>query len=132
MSTQTFHLGDLLSITTGVLVSPSRMDGVYEILQFLVGEPLWTHQLPRARDECATALIRQFPLLADITVPQLDGAAKYAEWLDEQCEKYGTYFEVSPMDPADHTSINPLAEIAMIAPDLPVIVVETPEPEVTP
>jgi len=125
-------VSDLLSITTGVLVSPSRKDGVNEILQFLVGEPLWTHQLPRACDECAPALIQQFPLLADIAVPQFDGAAKYAEWLDEQCEKYGTYFEVSPMDPADHTSINPLAEIAMIAPKLPVIVVEIPEPEVTP
>jgi hypothetical protein len=130
MSTQTFHLGDLLSITTGVLVSPSRMDGVQEILQFLTGEPLWTHQLPRAREECVPALVRQFPFLAEIKAPKFEGAEHAERWLDEQCEKYGTYFEVAPMDPADHTSINPLAEITMIAPAASVIVVET--PEVTP
>jgi len=31
------------------------------------------------------------------------------------------------MDPADHTSIDPVAEIAMIAPAASVIVVEPPE-----
>lgn len=30
---QQFHLGDILSITTGFLVSPDRMGGVYRILE---------------------------------------------------------------------------------------------------
>lgn len=43
-----FHLGDVLSITTGHLLSPRHMEGVYEILNHMTGDQLFTHQLPRA------------------------------------------------------------------------------------
>lgn len=49
--TKVFHLGQLLSITTSKLVSPvgsSPIQGVYEILDFLTKDSLFTHQLPRA------------------------------------------------------------------------------------
>lgn len=53
-----FHLGDVLSITTGRLVSPSVMDGMYAICEHLAGEAVWTHQLPRVADEAKPALSR--------------------------------------------------------------------------
>jgi hypothetical protein len=58
-----FHIGDVLSLTTGRLVSPQAMDGVHEILDFLTGNKLWTHQLPRACEECHPWLRSQFPRL---------------------------------------------------------------------
>lgn len=127
MTTKTFHLGDLLSITTQALVSPTGMDGVHQILDFLVGEPLWTHQLPRACDECAPELLQQFPFLAEIEAPTFRDEAHVFVWLAEQCDKYGTFFEVSPLAAADHTSIDPLAELKMIAPDMPVIPIQLPD-----
>ena len=54
-----FHIGDILSVTTGRLVSPRRMDGVYDILNFMTGDNLFTHQLPRAARECAGPLAAQ-------------------------------------------------------------------------
>ncbi len=64
---KSFHLGDILSITTGRLVSLRHIDGVYDILNFMTGDNLFTHQLPRASRECAPELKKQFPALAEIT-----------------------------------------------------------------
>jgi hypothetical protein len=61
-----FHIGDILSVTTGRLVSSRHIDGLYEILNFLTGDELYTHQLPRAMRECEPWLKTQFPyLMAD-------------------------------------------------------------------
>lgn len=46
--TKTFHVGDVLSAMTGTLVSPTMMTGVDQIMDYLTGESLFTHQLVRA------------------------------------------------------------------------------------
>lgn len=58
-----FHISDVLSVTTGRLVSSRHMEGVYDILNFLTGDNLFTHQLPRASRECEPWLRTQFPKL---------------------------------------------------------------------
>ena len=99
MQTKQFHLGDVLSITTGRLVSPRHIDGVYDILNFMTGDNLFTHQLPRAFDECKPYLVAQFPQLAiakmETAIAKLDEALKtksgkakaekiVANWLTKQ------------------------------------------------
>lgn len=51
-----FHIGDILSITTERLVSPRLIEGVYDILNYMTGDNLMTHQLPRASRHCAPYL----------------------------------------------------------------------------
>lgn len=58
-----FHISDILSVTTGRLVSNRHIEGVYDILNFLTGDNLFTHQLPRASRECEPWLKTQFPYL---------------------------------------------------------------------
>jgi hypothetical protein len=133
MTTKTFHLGDILTITTGGrLVSPRHMDGVYDILNWMTGDNLSTLQLPRAVDECRGPLLAQHPDLAAITVPEefgdgSEGSARRAvdAWLAEQVAVYGETREVEPLHP-DHTHIDPLTEMRMIKPDAEIIVVEVP------
>lgn len=61
-----FHISDVLSVTTGRLFSSRHMEGIYEILNFLTGDNLFTHQLSRAMRECEPWLKTQFPkLMAD-------------------------------------------------------------------
>lgn len=48
METKSFHIGDVLSAMTGTLVSPRHIGGVYDVLNWMTGESLMTHQLPRA------------------------------------------------------------------------------------
>jgi len=124
MSSKRFHIGDILSATTGRLVSPRYMGGVYDILNWMTGDDLMTHQLPRASRECEDPLKAQFPDLAAIVVPDdIDSEVSLLLWLDSLAPLYGTHREVRPLDPADHTHIDPLDELAMHYPNTPVIAV---------
>lgn len=71
-----FHIGDVLSITHEHLVSPRHMDGVYDILNYMTGDSLFTHQLPRAGRECKEPLLAQHPELASVDVATLDALLK--------------------------------------------------------
>ena len=126
MVTKSFHIGDILSITTGRLVSLEHIGGVYKILGWMTGEDLMTHQLPRVSDECAPALREQFPDLAEISAEgvTITSEVECVTWLASLEPKYGTRREVRPLDPADHTRIDPISEIKMKRPDLPIIGVE--------
>jgi hypothetical protein len=123
--TRDFHIGDVLSITTGMLVSPSHMRGIYQILNWMTGDNLYTHQLPRAADECQKPLLEQHPDLADVQLPdEFNGEEHVRAWLAEQVEHFGETRSVAPLDPGDHTHINPFVELQMMAPHVPIIGVE--------
>lgn len=125
MQTKEFHLGDVLSITTGRLVSPRHMDGIYDILNFLTGDNLFTHQLPRASDECKPHLLEQFPQLKEVDASAVNGK-NYKQWLAKQVAKYGEKFTVKPIPNGAHEVKNPVEEVAeMMGDPNKVIVVET-------
>lgn len=129
--TKDFDIGDVLSITTGMLLSRKHMGGIYEILNWMTGDDLMTHQLPRAMDECQEPLQAQFPQLAGIETPTFTEGASRDElelelivYLDAMSAKYGATFPVAPLGKDEHTHINPLTELALHFPDKPVIAVE--------
>jgi hypothetical protein len=111
-----FHLGDIISVTTGILVAPNGMGGVQEFLEYMAGEPIWTHQLPRVSRECKDTLRAQFPAFADLEVPQLASPSDYVGWLETQAARFGAMHEVAPLNAADHTSIDPITEMQAIKP----------------
>ena len=134
-----FHLGDVLSVTMGRLISPRHIDGVYDILNFMTGDDLFTHQLPRANDECKPFLLEQFPQLAtpemDFAVAELGEMLKtksgktekeklVAGWLAKQVAKYGEMFAVKPIPSEKYAVKNPIHEVLeMIDPRTKVIAV---------
>jgi hypothetical protein len=141
MQAKEFHLGDVLSITTSRLVSPRHIDGVYDILNFMTGDNLFTLQVPRASDECNPYLVEQFPQLAaakmasaiaelDNTLKSKSGKAEtekaVTDWLAKQVAKYGEMFAVKPIPTDAHEVKNPIAEAAeMMGGPEKVIVVKT-------
>lgn len=126
-ATKDFHVGDILSVTTGRLVSPRHIGGVYDILNWMTGENLMTHQLPRVSEECEPFLKAQHPDLAEVVVPDsVNSEESLLFWLAEVTEQFGVTRPVSPLDAADHTYIDPIAEIKMIRPDMPIVGVELP------
>lgn len=131
--TRVFHLGDVLSVTTGLLVSPSHMRGIYQILNWMTGDNLFTHQLPRASRECAGPLLEQHPDLAGVQVPdEFESEQHVMAWLAEQVERYGETRTVAPIDPERHLRIDPVDEMRMMRPDMAIDVVEIPEPGQSP
>lgn len=123
MDTERFHIGDILSVTTGVLVSLDHAGGLYNILGYMTGESLMTHQLIRASDECEGSLKAQHPDLADIKVPEIRSEAEMLTFLVSLYPTLGEYREVRPLDAEDHTKIDPIAELSMMRPDAEVITV---------
>ena len=127
IETKTFHIGDILSVTTGKLVSPRLMDGVYDILNWLTDDNLMTHQLPRAIRECEGFLRAQFPDLpaeVDLTGLTQDDAPAWFAALEAA---HGATREVPRMPHVDHTRIDPITELRMIRPYAEVIVVNVTE-----
>ncbi|MEU0515611.1 hypothetical protein [Amycolatopsis sp. NPDC006125] len=125
--TERFHLGHLLSITTGVMLSPDGVGGIYRIIDHTTGQPHMTHQLPRAAEEIAPYLTEQHPWLAEITCGGFDNEADYHGWMDEQVARYGEWHAVTPMPPGQYVGRNPLEELREMAPGVPIIAVEMPE-----
>jgi len=123
--TKTFHIGDILSITTGALVSPRHIGGVYDILGWLVDESLFTHQLPRVARECEEFLIETFPDLPT-EAPTLTSKDEVFAWLDLMSAEHGETREVPRMREVDHTHIDPLTEIKLMRPDAEVLVMIDP------
>lgn len=105
-----FHLGDILSITTGKLVSPRLMDGIYDILNYMTGDDLYTHALPRAADECKPYLLMEMPFLKDISAGVV-GRDNWQAWLDKQVELYGEQHAVRPIHHEDHEVLSPFEEL---------------------
>lgn len=117
-----FHIGDLLSITSGRLTCPQingrshPIIGVHEILSFMSGESLYTHALPRICKEARPILLAEYPWLAEIEVPDVPAEHELSawewvcDWLKPIAEEYGEYHEVWPMHQEDHESIEPMDE----------------------
>jgi len=139
---KTFHISDILSITTGGLVSDRHMDGVYDILNFLTGDELLTHQLPRAMRECEPWLRTQFPaFFPDNAVMKvlLSGLAVSLELVESKegreatCAHFVTsarialrvpeHLPVYEMPEGEHTHIDALEEAGAIKGDDKVIMV---------
>lgn len=104
-----FHVSDILSITTDRLVSTRHLEGVYEICNFMTGDNLFTHQLPRASRECAPELIKQHPQLAVITGEDVT-TENWREWLESQLNKIGEYLDVAPLPSGAHQFKHPVDE----------------------
>lgn len=59
-----FPLEQVLTVTTGKLLC--HIDDAYKLLDYLTGDTLFTHQLPRARDFCGPLILAQYPELAKV------------------------------------------------------------------
>lgn len=118
-----FHITDVLTITTGNLVSNRHMAGVYDLLSYMAGEDVYTHQIPRVMRECEPALRRQHPQLgaADTSgVTPENLAARTVEWV----AAFGETLPVAPLSEDQHERIDPISELAeMVPPDriIPVV-----------
>lgn len=107
---KSFHISDLLSAYSGYLVSTRHMAGVYEVLNFLTGADLFTHQLPRAMDECRPWLYKQHPLLDGIDCSGLNPESLPA-WVTRIVAQYGETLEIEPMPRGGFEHRDPVEEL---------------------
>lgn len=98
-----FHIGDVLSVSTGLVVSPRGMNGVYDILSFMTKDPgISTIGLAAVADSCKEAIHIQYPLLANIITPNFNTAVfkekAISDWVESMALSFGTELEIRPLD----------------------------------
>lgn len=134
-----FHLSDVLSVTTGSMLSQKGIGGVYEILNYMTGDNLYTHQLTRALEECRPWLIRWYPILdkvdsssirdfIDAASNPVDGCAWFVSSVSKSTG-LPMELEVWPIPRDDHDNKDPIQELVGIVGKEQVIVVEMPGDE---
>lgn len=111
MATRTFPLADILSVTTGRLLTrrtPSAGSALDDFFEYMTGEKLAWWQTPRAADACTQALVAQHPFLADLKPPKTAksqiGKATLMCWLVGAELKHGANLDVEPLSDWVHQS----------------------------
>jgi len=108
MKIKKFSLGQILSITHEKLMC--SMGGVYEILNFMTQDNLYTHQLPRASRECKPWILRQHSRLMEISLEDVN-KDNWRDTLNVLEEEYGASLEIEAIPRDDHDFKEPLAEL---------------------
>lgn len=122
-ATKDFTTEAVLSVLTGRLLC--NIDGVYEILNWMTGESLFTHQLPRVSREAEPVILGMYPRLAEAVAEadQVNGE-NYAEWSAKWKVRYGETIAVPRLNIAEHERIDPLSELAEKVPPDRIVVID--------
>ena len=97
-----FHLGTLLSVTTGAMLCPSgNPKEFFDFLNYMTADNLDPHEVARAVKECRPSLFAQFPFLSNINIKEAN-PENFGEWLSNQVKLYGEEFTVQPLPPGTH------------------------------
>jgi hypothetical protein len=118
-STREFPIGAVLSVVGGKLLC--EMGEIYEIMGFLLGQPVWTHQLVTYHDICKAEIVAQHPQLKDYE----DSACNrenFREFLETQTVKYGDILPIQPI--AKVPQLDPVKDLLDMVPAEKVIVIK--------
>lgn len=113
-----FHIGDILSITTGRLTSPRGMDGIYDILGYMTDDSPFTTQLGRFAEECTPYLEQQLgaTIKPYSEVPEtITGSLGLYKWLHDVTEGMNgdPFLKVGKIGEKDHAAIDVMAELEL-------------------
>ncbi|MGI9503990.1 MAG: hypothetical protein ACR2RE_13155 [Geminicoccaceae bacterium] len=89
---------------------------IYELLNYMTGDNLFTHQLPRAGKSCLPHILSQHPELRDVT-----------DYICEQCEqgnidsvrsemvqRFGETLNIAPISDGSYEGIDPVVELSQM------------------
>lgn len=113
-----FKIGQILSVHTEMFYCES-IDELYEFLDYMTGDNLFSTQLPRAAKTCQKHLAEQFPWLKDVDVRGID-SSNWKPWLANCKQRFGDYHEVEPLPIGVWMKRDPVGEAQEIAPHLKV------------
>lgn len=107
--TRLFSTGAILSITTDIMCV-REMNAIYDILNYLTQDNLFTHQLPRAARVARPWLVKQHPWAL---IPENDISGKNCLKLVQKFSKeHGSNHAVATMPDGVWAHQNPVEELA--------------------
>lgn len=110
-TTREFATADVLSTVTGRLMG--KMDGVYQVLNWMTGESVFTHQIPRISREAQPVIVAMHPQLQQaIDEAEQVTPDNWRVWLQTWEDRYGPTIAVPKFTHETHERIDPLSEAA--------------------
>ena len=113
MSEKAFHISDILSVTTGRLVSTRHMEGVYDVIGHLVGRDVLTHELVVFHDQSTEEIHNQLKWTREVPEATAEDMKDIPGWLANLEDKYGSEHTLTtPLDRFEDEDYNPLVSLA--------------------
>lgn len=119
--TKEFTLAEVLGAISGYLLEHRGFGRIQELIEWVVGSPVFTHQIPYVADNVKKSLVKQFPQLdmdahshLAVDVSLLVSAIKEKNQVNEAAiwrrlkERYGSTFQIAPLQPFDEFEAPPL------------------------
>lgn len=114
--TKSFPTAAVLSTITGRLLCD--IGGVYEVLNWMTGESVYTHQIPRISREAEPVILAAHPQLREAwREATLVNADNWQDWRDRWIDRYGAEIAVPKFGAAEHKAIHPITELRQMAPN---------------
>jgi hypothetical protein len=88
---KTFTLGQVLTVTSGKMLCEGGMKDLYEILNYLTGDEIYTHQIPSALDQCRPYVLSSYPFIETIDVSGIN-RANFIESISDMKMRHGNKF----------------------------------------
>lgn len=111
METQEFPTHDVLGTITGVLIGD--IGGIYQVLNWMTGESVFTHQLPRISREATPVLVAAHPLLQQaVDEAKQVTPENWKQWRQTWEDRYGPTIAVPKFSADTHERIDPISELA--------------------
>lgn len=114
-----FHVGDILSVITGRLVSARGIEGVYDLLGYMTNDTPYTTQLGRFAEECKPHLHQQLDgvLGAFYEPPKeaMTSTVNMYKWLSKIGTELddGPLLAVKPITEDDHVVMDSITELTL-------------------
>ena len=115
-----FSTGQIISAGTGRLCCPS--EELYQVLNFLTGDNLFTYQLPRAFHACKNHVINQHPWLLELDVNSCNKDT-WRKWLSDAETRFGSEHELEALPDGKWMSVDPVREAIELMEDKKRVVV---------
>ena len=112
-----FDLGTILTITTNRLFT--NMEDVYEILNYLTGDTIYTHQIPRVIPIAKTYVLSLYPELTGVgDTVEINSFDDVKAFINEQKKVFGDELPLSPMGKTDgYSYVDPIEEVIDMTPE---------------
>lgn len=111
MTTKEFQTSAVLGVVTGSLLGP--IGDIYEVLNWMTGESVFTHQLPRICREAGPVILAMHPTLSEaVSEAEQVTPDNWREWLTKWEDRYGPTIAVPLLNADQHERIDPLSELA--------------------
>lgn len=111
-STREFHVGDLVSVTTGHMLSYRNAEGVLDLVDFVTGYVHTEAQLSPATEGVTPWLVRQYPWLDDVLPPKFTNETQVWEFVNAMAYEHGTWLVVEAMPKGMYTVKTPVERLA--------------------